>query len=312
MNNNKKYFDKHLDEMLKNYCSREVPYTFRVKDNTAEKRNKMNIKRIIKKAGVCLCGAAIISAGIFSANIFGGTGGGNDNSFVMTVNAAEITDNNQSAVIDISSTGISYSEGDNGSVEYFFRPTIKCTGDNISTITYTANHGKIDFVKSNVEFVQKRTKKGMKESILIKDTNPEFAEEPSMGNTIKYSEQNDKNLYLNVTGNTKTLSKDNQKLISDNIDDLFGWVYCDDKSTLTVREVNEKIKKYLDILLDDLVITCTVKFNDGTQQSQQIKVGTKIMKAKDVYTATNDEAVPVELPPEKYDYEDVFLTFTKI
>lgn len=326
MRKNNKYSDNRLDEMLKNYYSKEIPYTFRVKENIKETRTIMNTKSILKKAGVCLCAAAVISAGIFSADIIGSFGSdkksNSKNSFVMSVNAAEITDENKSATIDLSSTGISYSEGDNGTVGYFFYPPIKCTGENISTITYTVNHGTIEFVETSGQGEKKKPADDSAESIIIEDTPQENI---SLGNTISYNDQNNKDISLSVSGGTESLSKDKQHLVREHIEDLFGYTddsYAESKSEgmREIKNLNKKVKEYMDILLDDLVISCTVKFNDGSKQTQQIKVGTKIMNAQDVYMSTNDELaladIQEELTPQeqkaKYDFEDVFLTFTKI
>ena len=52
----------------------------------------------------------------------------------------------------------------------------------------------------------------------------------------------------------------------------------------------ERKKAAFDKLLGDLIITSTINFNDGTTETQNIKIGTKIVDYKE---ATTDE-IPLE------------------
>ena len=62
------------------------------------------------------------------------------------------------------------------------------------------------------------------------------------------------------------------------------------------------------MLINGQVIHCTVTFNDGTQQTQDIQVGTEIAKYGDVLRQNNEpENEKIE---EFYDYKDVYMTYS--
>ena len=242
--------------------------------------------------------------------------------------------------------GISLSEGDDEggySVSYNVPLEISCEGENISSVTYSVDTGAVsvayymgeDPVKAGTE--TNRCDNTMEGTVPLKPEYQKMRDElikeiPSDGDgdaEVEWSdeeleiwEQIDKSCenstfkhYSSITiapddpnldyssfalvGSSKELSMDKRNYLEAHKEDLF--------SSNDEQRINEQ-KKCIDMLINGQVIHCTVTFNDGTQQTQDIQVGTEIAKYGDVLRQNNEpENEKIE---EFYDYKDVYMTYS--
>ncbi|MGN1127175.1 MAG: hypothetical protein ACI4RI_07015 [Ruminococcus sp.] len=216
---------------------------------------------------------------------------GTNNSFVLSVNAAEVTRNN-SAVMNISDgSGLAMGEGDDGNVTFSAYLPIGCKGDNIDTITYEINRGAFDIATPEGD---KTIVDGKKVPMM---NTPRSGSENDIFNdyssfTVNYNNQPNDDVTVSIVGDSDKLPEKDREYIKNHIDELFNL----DENTSLDRQ-----KEVTDRLLGDIVIKATVKFKDGTTQTQSIKSCTKIMKPS--------QAFPKDEVPAEKDKKDVFLSF---
>lgn len=219
-----------------------------------------------------------------------------DNSFMLTVNAAELKEG-KAVLADASACGFSVSEDDNNHDRYSIDFPVKYEGDNIDSVTYSISKGRFELFKSeeNDSPVSLETNGNLYFSISgesEKITNSDYAQEHASYQktkefTVSYDDQKDSNRNIYITGDSKHLTKQESKEVKKAI---YGDVSLEGE------------KAAFDKLLGNLIITSTVKFKDGTTETQNIKVGTKVI---DYSEATMDEAPPEKDKPGKY----LFFTF---
>lgn len=145
---NKKLNDNELDTMLKNYCARRTQLSF---DAPMEEK-EMKIKGFGFAATAFML-VAVLSAGIITSSFFrDGNASDSENSFFITVNAAEIDADEDVVLTDTEFTPIGkitpefvvtgYPEdGAEGSAPYcvggVLDTHIRCEGSNIEKLTYS-------------------------------------------------------------------------------------------------------------------------------------------------------------------------------
>ena len=300
------------------------------KINQKEKIIYMNSK--IKFGGMIAASLAAVIAiggavGVFNSN--------NKNSFVISANAAEITEAN-SAAIDVSQTnGISYGEGDDD-ISFNMEIPLSCKGNNIETVTYSVDTGAIsvnyykgtnpiiDGVENHdcddtpesvaytkedqkeIERIQERDNKMSDDELADFYSDPANQSDPSehyssthySSITLDYNNQLPEGTTICLVGSSKQLSEENQKYIDEHRQDLFH--FSQDDSALEAQRV------CIEKLINHPVIRCTVKFKDGSEQSQNIEIGTKTAS----YGELNDSEFTEEMPDEKKGFKSVFVTYS--
>ncbi len=276
------------------------------------------------------------------------------NSFVLTVNAAELThegtiatssDNMNSADIHTSRfSGITLSEGADG-VGYTLPMPVSCKGENIKSVTYSVDFGAIsvNYYKDENPVISgnetDRCNNTPEYGVPLKEEYREWAkdlsakysevkenEEVSFSTeeqekiaaieksfedierkhystvTFDYSNQGN-NAAVTLVGLSTELSEQDQKYLKEHNDELFN--FYSDQSLIEAKKI------CLDKLFGNQIIHCTITFNDGTQQTQDIKVGTAIETFENAYA---DGEVYQEkaqlLPEEEKNAKDVFATYS--
>ncbi|MBQ8134327.1 MAG: hypothetical protein IJ192_07990 [Clostridia bacterium] len=260
------------------------------------------------------------------------------------VSASGNSDVNNSAKINVPGiNGFNMSEGDdfNGyTVGYALPMDISCIGENIKSVTYSVDVGAISVsyykdenpviggtetnrCDNTPEYgVPLKPKYQKLEDELAKEIPDNTEGEVKLSDEdLKKLEQIDKSLentemkhYSSITidnndssldytsislvGSSEELSKEERDYLEAHRDELFSY---NDESKI------EEQKVCVDKLINGQVIHCTVTFNDGTQQTQDIKVGTTIATFGEVFLISE------EIPDEKYDTykddKDVYLTY---
>ena len=219
-----------------------------------------------------------------------------NNSFMLTVNAAELTEE-KSVLADTSAFGFAVSEGDDNLDHYSIDFPVKYEGDNIKSVTYSINKGRFElyrFDDSNesdekkiADYQESDTKAENEENIYYsipyesdaisssEDAKVDSSYYKTKKFTVGYDDQKNSQQYIYITGDSKHLTKQE----SDEVKKAFYGKF-----------LLERKKAAFDKLLGDLIITSTINFNDGTTETQNIKIGTKIVDYKE---ATTDE-IPLE------------------
>ncbi len=223
-----------------------------------------------------------------------------ENSFVITANAEEIGGENSAEVCVPENYGLSVSENADGNVEYRLNFSFECIGENISTVTYSVEKDVIEVVcrKDNNAIVQVETV----DQPLFDDEYKNYIENVPESNytlnryksiTLDYGNQKIYDGYISIAG----VGDDNIKA---NKDIFFNG---GDGSSQGIEAENEWLGKLL-----GNIVHCTVTFYDGTTQTQDIIIGTKIGVASDTFSEEYSK-LPDNIKEEK-DFTGVFVTYS--
>ena len=239
-------------------------------DNVVSFEKKRNVKKPLAfVAAGLVCAVAVGSTfalGQFDNNNktnSNGKTGSNSNSFVLNVNAAEISrktaDSNKSGSknpkVSVGEAGYVVSKGDDNDWYYDFSLPISCKGNNIDEITYTVNKGSITLYADEVDA---DSTLGSEDADVV---TTEITDKKS--ETVSYKTlSKDKVVFLDVYGDSSSLSKSKQKIL--------------DKGLIPQADM-EQYKKAMDVLLKDLKVTVKAKFNDGTTEEETINVDSKLV-----------------------------------
>ncbi|MCH5304441.1 MAG: hypothetical protein J1E41_06220 [Ruminococcus sp.] len=300
--------------------------------NFDNKEKIINMKKFKFKGVVAASLAALVA--------IGGTIGYNivtpKNSFVLTVNAAEITETNSAKISTSGANGFSYGEGDNDEVGYCLDLPVNCKGQNIDTVSYSVDTGALSvsyYKNSNPVISGKENNKVIntpetisytaEDQKYLKEKLKEEEEEhkgenPMTGSydeydpaqnyrtkhyssiTLSYDKQLPEGTSISLVGTSTQLSKTEQNYLKEHKDELFN---------LSGNEnLLEAEKVCIDKMLGNQVIHCTIKFKDGSEQSQDIKLGTTIGKFSEI-NKSDFESIPEKYRADK-DFKDVFVTYS--
>jgi hypothetical protein len=265
--------DERLDQILKQALSPEVSKEdIRLRER---KRGKNMNKRIKKYIATAACAAATVAiAGIAAtrngttSNFSADTSDDVQNPFTITVYAKELDDTNYvPLVIGGRQSWALSGNADYGKIYYDILTDFSCQGDNIDTITYRINEGAFDLSEM------------ADDSIIVAEAEYDGAEELRSGNlgvvestegdilsvsrflqeyTVKYDAQTNDTTSISICG--EKTSKE-----------LLNAIWSDDAGDYEGKAAA------LDELLEDVRITCTVHFTDGTSASRVITVGGRVM-----------------------------------
>ncbi len=279
------------------------------------------------------------------------------NSFVLMVNAAELTDepmvvncaeettaDNRAAFGMNEVRGISLSEGDenNGyTVGYNSSMPITCKGEHIRYVTYSVDVGAIsvsyykgenpliDGTETNrcdstpesgvpLKPAYQKLEKELVQKI-PKDAEGEVSwsqeDQKKLEQLDKVFENTENKHYASITidcsdprlaytsislvGSSVELNAEDRNYLGTHRDDLFGF-----KGEAGMTEE----KACLDKLINGQIVHCTVTFDDGTKQTQDIKVGTAIATyaeaLRNINMMTDEKIAAYE------NNKDVFMTFS--
>ncbi len=272
-----------------------------------EKKEKViHMKKWIKGAVAASLAVAVTAGAVIGFNLFGGKA----NSFVMTVNAAEITKDNPVSV-GIGEGGMSIATKDDG-MEYYIDLPLSVKGENIKSVTYSVDKDAIavhcrkdnnpvidgDVVSESIDTLfdvkyieddQKALDEAIENDYPDKLENPEAEEIMSRYEGKKYS--------------SITLAYDNQ-----NPDGCaIGIVGKSTVEPVSDDESLEAKSKQLDSMIGN-TLYCTVTFDDGTAQKQSIHIGTTVTNFGTAHSESFNQLTEEEKALK--DYTDVFVTYS--
>lgn len=283
----KKLTDHEMDTMLKNYCTRRTQLSF---DAPVEEKKMISIKGF-RFAATALLIVIVLSAGIFSNfNFKGGNASEKQNSFFITVNAAEINADEDVVLTDKEFTPIGKIAPElvmaghlENSGKYFVGGVldthIKCEGNNIEKLTYSINNASFFLDKDNnrIYDLKKTGKKSFRKN----------------GGDVYWDIKKDKNVYyasLNVNGKDQggavgegltdkdfysefTVDyKNREKAFEDNNRgsvfapfEILGGYCNNSEKDMTEQELFEN-------MVNDVTISIKATYTDGTSETRTLRL----------------------------------------
>ena len=265
------------------------------------------MKKWIKSAVAASVAVAVTAGAIIGFNLLGSKA----NSFVMTVNAAEITKDNPISV-GIGEGGMSIATKDDG-MEYYIDLPLSVKGENIKSVTYSVDKDAIavhcrkdnnpvidgDVVSESIDtlFDQTHIADDMKAlEATMKNEGQSVVETNSLEEKLL-------NSYVGKKYSSITLAYDNQ-----NPDGCaIGIVGKRTNEPVPDDESLEAKAKQLDSIIGN-TLYCTVTFDDGTAQKQSIHIGTTVTNFGTAHSESFNQLTEEEKALK--DYTDVFVTYS--
>ncbi len=273
-----------------------------------EKKEKViHMKKWIKSAVAASVAVAVTAGAIIGFNLLGSKA----NSFVMTVNAAEITKDNPISV-GIGEGGMSIATKDDG-MEYYIDLPLSVKGENIKSVTYSVDKDAIavhcrkdnnpvidgDVVSESIDTLFDQTHIADDMKVL------ETAMENEGQSVVETNSLEEKllNSYVGKKYSSITLAYDNQ-----NPDGCaIGIVGKSTNEPVSDDESLEAKSKQLDSMIGN-TLYCTVTFDDGTVQKQSIHIGTTVTNFGTAHAESFNQLTEEEKALK--DYTDVFVTYS--
>ena len=273
-----------------------------------EKKEKViHMKKWIKSAVAASVAVAVTAGAIIGFNLLGSKA----NSFVMTVNAAEITKDNPISV-GIGEGGMSIATKDDG-MEYYIDLPLSVKGENIKSVTYSVDKDAIavhcrkdnnpvidgDVVSESIDTLFDQTHIADDMKVL------ETAMENEGQSVVETNSLEEKllNSYVGKKYSSITLAYDNQ-----NPDGCaIGIVGKRTNEPVPDDESLEAKAKQLDSIIGN-TLYCTVTFDDGTVQKQSIHIGTTVTNFGTAHAESFNQLTEEEKALK--DYTDVFVTYS--
>ena len=273
-----------------------------------EKKEKViHMKKWIKGAVAASLAVAVTAGAVIGFNLFGGKA----NSFVMTVNAAEITKDNPVSV-GLGEGGMSIATKDDG-MEYYIDLPLSVKGENIKSVTYSVDKDAIavhcrkdnnpvidgDVVSESIDTLFDQTHIADDMKVL------ETAMENEGQSVVETNSLEEKllNSYVGKKYSSITLAYDNQ-----NPDGCaIGIVGKRTNEPVPDDESLEAKAKQLDSIIGN-TLYCTVTFDDGTVQKQSIHIGTTVTNFGTAHSESFNQLTEEEKALK--DYTDVFVTYS--
>lgn len=273
-----------------------------------EKKEKViHMKKWIKSAVAASVAVAVTTGAIIGFNLLGSKA----NSFVMTVNAAEITKDNPISV-GLGEGGMSFAQKDDG-MEYYIDLPLSVTGEHIKSVTYSVDKDAIavhcrkdnnpvidgDVVSESIDTLFDQTHIADDMKVL------ETAMENEGQSVVETNSLEEKllNSYVGKKYSSITLAYDNQ-----NPDGCaIGIVGKRTNEPVPDDESLEAKAKQLDSIIGN-TLYCTVTFDDGTAQKQSIHIGTTVTNFGTAHSESFNQLTEEEKALK--DYTDVFVTYS--
>lgn len=229
-----------------------------------------------------------------------------DNMFTLQVRAAELEEGQPVPLVDNAQPSGNDSQingrqaeswvmggTDEGDLDYCINLPLSCTGNNIEKVTYSINQGAFQIVQPEGEsiIIDGQLHQGDINANNVGMIGGDFNEETGLASytyetvfyqsfTLDYRKQTDEYTWINIC-NHLSGKAELQHMIWGEGDNL--------------EEMNRGIQE----MLGNTVITCTVQYQDGTTQSADILVSSRIMTCAEAGAEVKEDP----------DREELFITF---
>lgn len=237
------------------------------------KESHMRGKRLFRSAAVAAAALAVVLGG--NAVIPALQDGSEvtpieklvDNYFVATAYAKELTKGGKIYSDKYSSVSSAWCGTEDGEMSFAFDFPVRCEGKNIATVTYKIEEGafQIYYPKKNIVVDGEKVKKSL--------NTPGHAGEVGQYKsfTVNYEDQFNEKFCIEVVDTSDIWSEEKQRQY-----DTFGGSYWGG---------SYKVKKEIcNFLTENLGITCTVTYQDGTTETKNILVSNEIMKESELFS----------------------------
>ena len=272
-----------------------------------EKKEKViHMKKWIKSAVAASVAVAVTAGAIIGFNLLGSKA----NSFVMTVNAAEITKDNPISV-GLGEGGMSFAQKDDG-MEYYIDLPLSVTGEHIKSVTYSVDKDAIAVHcrKDNNPVIDGDVASERIDTLFdVKCIeNDQKALDAAMENDHqsdfeKHAAEEILNRYEGKKYTSITIAYNNQ-----NPDGCaIGIVGKRTNEPVPDDESLEAKANRLDTIIGN-TLYCTVVFNDGTEQKQSIQIGATVTNFGTAHAESFNQLTEEEKALK--DYTDVFVTYS--
>ena len=297
--------------------------------NSKSKEKIIDMKNFRKAVIAASLAAVLAVGGAFGISIMNPKA---ENAFVLKVNAAELGGDNTAEIGINEDKGLSLSEGSDSIAAYSIGMPMICEGKNIDTVTYSVDSGVLvvssrkdnDPVISGVISKDKRrfpysvsmTEKDRKAiNAIIEKESPDgatpeqnaaedaiwanYTQEVYSSVTFAYDNQKPEGSCFSYAGFAEDLSEEDYNYLKAHKDELYN-IYGDEKLFDAQRDCVERII--------GKTVHCTVRFKDGSEQTQDVKIGTTVsIYSKEFPGEAN--SLPEDIKKAK-DYKGVFVTYS--
>lgn len=229
---------------------------------------KNNYKKILKfgfavAACVTLVITVAITTGHFMDRIKNEKFAASNNPFIITVKAAELTENSPVYFGNSLSNTFGFAGWENGKIGFAMEMPLSCKGDNIERITYSIEGGAFSILECDNDSIIINSEEYKGDVSEVGFAGKEIQEGAELGNkyissyTVAYEKQNGENTFINICGNHELPKNDYKCMIESHNPQKTAQIY--------------------NKIFQDVTITCTVNFKDGTIQTKRIGIGSDVM-----------------------------------
>ena len=284
--------DERLEQILRQALTTEISDDEIVVKKKGQRNRKKILRTIVAIAACCI----LVITGSISIEYFGEK---NSNLFTVHVMAKELNEGETVYMADYTSNRFGSTGFGDGKAGYVVTMPLTCQGENIESITYSIKNAAFHLTEMGDRIiVEAKTYDGDITEIGFNGSGDGTPKETSSGNnyvssyTVNYDKQTSDTTWINICGNHE-LSE------------------AEYKSTFGEYDANKMAKMY-DKLLEDVVITCTVTFKDGTTDKKDIIVGAQTMRKSVFETISGNREKRKETMGETDgDAEDLVLCYLK-
>ena len=320
-------YTKAVDEIKA--PERAVEKMMKTMKDFEEKEKVISMKKWIKGAVAASLVVAVTAGSVIGFNLFGNKA---ENAFVMKVGAAELSAEKSVSIGIDEDKGLNLSEGSDSIAAFSVGTAIVCEGKDIKSVTYSVDSGSlivtsrrdnnpvISGTKSednrSYPYSLSMTEEDQDElnAIIDKESPDSTLEEQNAAENAVYARYT-QSAYTSVTfaydnqkpdgssfyyaGFAEDLNDEDYKFLKNHKDELFNCYG---------NEQHFDVQKNC---LDKLIgrsMHCTVTYNDGTEQKQDIMIGAKVSTYSKEYPEEY-ASLPDDVKVAK-DYKGVFVTYT--
>lgn len=284
--------DERLDHILKQALTPEVSE----KELCIEKKGRIEMKKAIKRFTAVAAALALLVAGVFTVDYIKGN---EENSFTIKVSAAELNEDEPTYIGEYTSNSYGIGYWEDGKCGFCLGTDFICEGEGIKNITYSIKNAAFNIIGMEDESLDGNfiVTDSIPYEGNIKEVGFDGKDEDYEGGvpannyvssyTVKYDNQSSTATAIVIHGNNELDEEAYNEYLNDQ---------CANRPELTAE--------ILDKLLKDVVITCTVEFEDGSTSSRDVVIGATIMKHSDFMKVKNNCATEYDEEPCDTEFDD--------
>ena len=248
------------------------------KINPTEEK-KLEIKQLFKyrnmkrrsfiKPAIAIVACAVLVVGfekLGNENEFGEL---SKNKFSIEINAQTLNNENEVAISNEMGFAGGMSEGDDNDVSYIVEFPVKCSGNNIQNVTYSIQGGifNISSGKSENIIVKGKKVEGYIKTPWTLGQGADLMEQYTSF-TVDYKKQASDKTAIMIANNSSQLSDSQRERIKD--------------MSSFIGAANKKEKEIYDEFYKNLVIKCTVTYQDKSTESKEIRVSARLGRLSEI------------------------------